>query len=118
LVSASKKKGDVVPHQLQNLALERAPTRLFLRLHCGRFLPKSWTSQPWLSQDRSARLETRKIIERAKGIIQGDLKLSEEEAYLMLQRESRNRGGFMKEIAESIVLRDEIRRPKDKSTSY
>ena len=65
----------------------------------------------------SARLETRKIIERAKGIIQRDLKLSEEEAYLALQRQSRNRGKSMKEIAESILLNEEIRNVRENPAS-
>jgi uroporphyrinogen-III synthase len=65
----------------------------------------------------SARLETRKIIERAKGIIQRDLKLNEEEAYLTIQRESRKREKSMKEIAESILLNEEIRHAKDKPMS-
>jgi GAF domain-containing protein len=57
----------------------------------------------------SARLETRKIVERAKGIMQRDLKISEEEAYLTLQRESRQRRKSMRDVAEAILLNDEIR---------
>jgi uroporphyrinogen-III synthase len=57
----------------------------------------------------SARLETRKIVERAKGIMQRDLKISENEAYLTLQRESRQRRKSMREVAEAILLNDEIR---------
>ena len=49
----------------------------------------------------SARLETRKIVERAKGIMQRDLKISEEEAYLTLQRESRQRRKSMRDVAEA-----------------
>ena len=62
--------------------------------------------------DLSARLETRKILDRAKGIMQRDLKISEQEAYLTLQRESRERSKSMREIAEAIVLNDEIRHAK------
>src|SRR3979411_3297297 len=54
-------------------------------------------------------LETRKIVERAKGILQRDLGLSEEQAYLALQRQSRQRRKAMKEIAEAIVLSDEVK---------
>ena len=57
----------------------------------------------------SARLETRKIVERAKGIMQRELKISEEEAYLTLQRESRQRRKSMREVAEAILLNEEIR---------
>lgn len=59
----------------------------------------------------SEELETRKLVERAKGILQRDLKLTEEEAYLTLQRESRQRRKPMKEVAEAILLADELRRP-------
>ena len=56
------------------------------------------------------RLETRKTVERAKGILQRDLKLSEEDSYLTLQRESRQRRRSMKEIAEAIILSEELKR--------
>jgi uroporphyrinogen-III synthase len=50
------------------------------------------------------RLATRKLVERAKGILQSELMISEPEAYLMLQRQSQQRRRPMKEIAEAIVL--------------
>jgi uroporphyrinogen-III synthase len=60
----------------------------------------------------SERLETRKIVDRAKGILQRDLGVTEEEAYLTIQRQSRQRRKSKKEIAEAIVLGDELRRGK------
>jgi uroporphyrinogen-III synthase len=57
----------------------------------------------------SEQLQTRKIVERAKGILQRDLGLDEEQAYLTLQRQSRQKRKPMKEIAEAIVLSDEVR---------
>lgn len=54
-------------------------------------------------------LQTRKIVERAKGILQRDLGLDEEQAYLTLQRQSRQKRRPMKEIAEAIVLSDDVR---------
>jgi len=54
-------------------------------------------------------LQTRKIVERAKGILQRDLGLSEEQAYLTLQRQSRQKRKPMKEIAEAIVLSDDVK---------
>jgi len=54
-------------------------------------------------------LQTRKIVERAKSILQRDLGLDEEQAYLALQRQSRQKRKPMKEIAEAIVLSDEVR---------
>jgi uroporphyrinogen-III synthase len=55
-------------------------------------------------------LETRKLLERAKGILQRDLGIDEEQAYLALQRQSRQKRRSLKEIAEAIVLGEEIRR--------
>jgi uroporphyrinogen-III synthase len=58
----------------------------------------------------SERLETRKILDRAKGILQRDLAISEEEAYLTIQRQSRQRRRSKREVAEAIVLADDLRR--------
>jgi uroporphyrinogen-III synthase len=49
-------------------------------------------------------------VERAKGILQRELKVTEEQAYLALQRQSRQKRKSMKEIAEAIVLSDEVKR--------
>jgi uroporphyrinogen-III synthase len=57
----------------------------------------------------SEQLATRKIVERAKGILQRELGLNEEQAYLALQRQSRQKRIAMKEIAEAIVLSEEIK---------
>ena len=57
----------------------------------------------------SQQLETRKLVERAKGILQRDLALSEEQAYLALQRQSRQRRISMKEVAEAIVLAEDVK---------
>jgi signal transduction protein with GAF and PtsI domain len=58
----------------------------------------------------SEQLQTRKLVERAKGILQRELDLSEEEAYYTLQRQSRQRRKSMKEIAEAIILSEEVKR--------
>jgi uroporphyrinogen-III synthase len=60
-------------------------------------------------------LETRKVVDRAKGILQRDLGLTEEEAYLTIQRQSRQRRKSKKEIAEAIILGDDLRRGKTPS---
>src|SRR5579859_386834 len=57
----------------------------------------------------SEQLQTRKIVERAKGILQRDMGLNEEQAYLALQRQSRQKRKPMKEVAEAIILSDEVR---------
>lgn len=58
----------------------------------------------------TTRLETRKLVDRAKSVLQRDLSLSEEEAYQRMQRESRQRRKSMREIAEAILLADDLRR--------
>jgi len=55
-------------------------------------------------------LETRKLVERGKGILQRDFGLSEEEAYLALQRQSRQKCRSMKDVAQAIILSDEVKR--------
>jgi len=60
----------------------------------------------------SQQLDTRKVMERAKGILQRDLQVSEEEAYLTLQKQSRQRRKSIREVAEAIVLSEEIKERK------
>ena len=52
-------------------------------------------------------LETRKLVERAKGILQRDRQLTEEEAYLYLRNESRRQRRPMRELAEAIIREEE-----------
>jgi len=61
------------------------------------------------NSELSQQLETRKVVERAKGILQRDLGLTEEQAYLSIQRQSRQKRKTMKEIADAIVLSEEVR---------
>jgi K+-sensing histidine kinase KdpD len=58
----------------------------------------------------SGQLEARKVVERAKGILQRELRISEEEAYRTMQRQSQQMRKSMKEISESIILNDELKR--------
>lgn len=58
----------------------------------------------------AGRLETRKAVDRAKGILQRDLGMSEDEAYRTMQRESRQRRISMREIADAIVLGDDLKK--------
>ena len=57
-------------------------------------------------------LETRKFIERAKGILMRLSKLSEEEAHKLIHKKSMDSCRSMKDIAESIILMDELQRGK------
>lgn len=60
-------------------------------------------------------LETRKLVERAKGILQYRHSLTEEEAYLRLRNESRRLRRPMRELAEAIILSEDLSR---KSEAY
>lgn len=53
-------------------------------------------------------LEVRKIIEKAKGILMKRKKISEDEAYKTLQKESMNNRKSLKEIAEAVILAEEM----------
>jgi signal transduction protein with GAF and PtsI domain len=55
-------------------------------------------------------LETRKAVERAKGILQRRQNLTEEEAYLRMRNESRRLRRPMKDLAEAIILAEELGR--------
>ena len=58
----------------------------------------------------SDQLETRKLVERAKGILQRDMGFDEERAYLALQQQSRQSRKSMKQIAEAVIMTDEMKR--------
>jgi response regulator NasT len=51
----------------------------------------------------SDRLETRKLVERAKGVLQQRLDLTEPQAFRFIQKASMDRRLTMKELAESVI---------------
>src|SRR5437763_151256 len=53
-------------------------------------------------------LETRKLVERAKGILQYKHNLTEEEAYLRLRNESRWLRRPMRDLAEAVIMADDL----------
>jgi signal transduction protein with GAF and PtsI domain len=53
-------------------------------------------------------LESRKLIERAKGILMRKQNLSEEEAFKKIQKKSMDMRKTMKEIAEAVILIDKM----------
>jgi uroporphyrinogen-III synthase len=61
----------------------------------------------------SDRLETRKLLDRAKSVLQRTFHLTEDEAYRRMQRESRQRRKAMREIAEAILLNEDLGRGQD-----
>jgi uroporphyrinogen-III synthase len=62
--------------------------------------------------DLSLHLEARKLIERAKGILQRDWKVGRDDAHLRLQRESQQRGKSMREVAEAVILSQDLMRKR------
>ena len=57
-------------------------------------------------------LEVRKIVERAKGILQHKHQITEAEAYLRLRNESRRLRRPMRDLAEAVILSDDLERQK------
>jgi response regulator NasT len=55
-------------------------------------------------------LESRKIVERAKGILMRQTGLDEEAAYLKLQKTARNENRKLIDVARAIILADQMRR--------
>lgn len=53
-------------------------------------------------------LEARKLIERARGVLQYKHKLTAEEAYLRLRNESRRLSRSMRDLAEAVILADDL----------
>ncbi len=60
------------------------------------------------AEELKSQLETRKLVERAKGILQRSQKLTEEQAYMVLRNESRRMRRPMKELAQAIILAQEV----------
>ncbi len=58
-------------------------------------------------------LGTRKLVERAKGILQRELGVAEAEAYRTLQQQSRQLRKPMKDLAEAIVICEEVWRNRE-----
>jgi AmiR/NasT family two-component response regulator len=54
--------------------------------------------------DLKETLETRKLVERAKGILMDTYQLKEQEAYRRIQQQSMNMRKSMREIAEAIII--------------
>ena len=62
------------------------------------------------AREAKEQLESRKLVERAKGILQRREEITEEEAYIRLRNQSRRLQRSMKELAEAIILTDEMGR--------
>lgn len=55
-------------------------------------------------------LETRKLIEKAKGILMKEFGISEDEAYKLLHKKSMDKRMSMKEVAGAVILSDEFKK--------
>ena len=58
-------------------------------------------------------VESRRIIDRAKGILQYKHHFTEEEAYLRLRNQSRKLRRSMRDLAEAVILADDLNRRRD-----
>jgi len=65
------------------------------------------------TEEMKRQLETRKLVERAKGILQSRHGFSEEESYLRMRNESRRLRRPMRELAEAIILAEDLNREAD-----
>jgi response regulator NasT len=54
------------------------------------------------------RLETRKVIDRAKGILMKAMNLSEPESYSWIQRTAMDRRISMKEVAQGVISPNDV----------
>ncbi len=102
------------PHSPDEIAL-----LTFVGEQMGGAISKSFLAEENLRlQEETAemrrQLETRKIVERAKGILQHRHSLTEEESYLRLRNESRRLRRPMRELAEAIILSEDLSRKSER----
>jgi len=65
-------------------------------------------------EDLKDALETRKLVDRAKGILMDREGLKEHEAFRLIQKASMDKRKPMKEIAQAIILAYELKEKKEK----
>lgn len=112
-VSSSKRQTEVALREARNHLEARVAERTAELQKTITELQENERQRERLESEKSAlsgQLEARKLVERAKGILQREMKLSEEDAYRTLQRQSQQMRKSMKEIAESVILNDELKR--------
>lgn len=112
-VSSTKKKSEEALIDVRDHLESRVAERTAELQKTIAELQENQRQREQLESEKSAlsgQLEARKVVERAKGILQRDMKIGEEEAYRMLQRQSQQMRKSMKEIAETVILNDEMKR--------
>ncbi|HUF29255.1 MAG TPA: ANTAR domain-containing protein [Gemmatimonadaceae bacterium] len=76
-----------------------------------------WRREQIRAEELQQRLEDRKVIERAKGILMQREGLSESDAYRMLQRTSQSRNVPMAELSRSLLAAEELISPPGRVTN-
>jgi K+-sensing histidine kinase KdpD len=112
-VSASKRESEEALREARDLLEARVSERTAELQKSLAELQENEARREQLENEKnilSAHLETRKVVERAKGILQRELKIGEEEAYRTMQRQSQQMRKSMKEIADTVILNDELKR--------
>jgi K+-sensing histidine kinase KdpD len=115
-VSSSKRKSEEALLEARNHLEARVAERTAELQKTIAELQENVRQREQLESEKSAlsgQLEARKLVERAKGILQREMKINEEEAYRTLQRQSQQTRKSMKEIAESVILNDQLKRGSD-----
>ncbi len=64
-------------------------------------------------QDLNERFETRKLVDRAKGLLNEKMKLSEPEAFRWIQKASMDRRLTMQEVAQTVIEQLGATKPKE-----
>jgi|GEM_PF-1625174 len=112
-VSSSKKKSEAALLEARDHLEARVAQRTAELQNKISELQENERQKQQLESEKSAlsvQLETRKLVERAKGILQRGMGFTEDEAYRTMQRQSQQMRKSMKEIAESVILNDELKR--------
>ena len=112
-VSSSKRKSEEALLETRDHLEARVAERTSGLQRTVAELQENQRQREQLESEKSAlsgQLEARKIVERAKGILHCEMKISEEEAYRTMQRQSQQMRKSMREIAETIILNDELKR--------
>jgi K+-sensing histidine kinase KdpD len=112
-VSSSKRKSEEALREARDRLEVRVAERTAELQKSNTELQEHERQRARLESEKSSlsdRLEVRKLVERAKGILQRELKISEEDAYRTMQRDSQQRRKSMREISELIILNDDLKR--------
>ena len=69
-------------------------------------------------QQANEALESRKLVERAKGILMRQTDMDEETAYLRLQKTARNENRKLIDVARAIILAEQLQRDVPSKTAF